>query len=114
MGCLVALTWGVAALHPEVVLFQLDLDVEIGQNQLVLDEAPQDPSHLVAVELDDRLSYLDFCHKSDPRMRPHDRAEPQGCGKIKSGLRRGKPRRDPVAPDTERAGASCSQAVRRR
>jgi hypothetical protein len=30
------------------------VDVEVGQDQLVLDELPDDPGHLVAVELDDR------------------------------------------------------------
>ena len=42
---------GVAALDAEVVV--LELDVEVGQDQLVLDELPDDPGHLVAVELDD-------------------------------------------------------------
>src|SRR5437868_4572803 len=46
---------------PEVVLFQID--VEVGQDQLVLDEAPHDAGHLVAVEFDDGLRHLDFCHR---------------------------------------------------
>src|SRR5581483_7519255 len=50
----------VAALDPEVVVEQLD--VEIGQDQLLLDEAPDDARHLVAVELDDRLGNLDLPH----------------------------------------------------
>ena len=43
---------GVAMLDAEVVI--LELDVEIGQDQLLLDEVPDDAGHLVAVELDDR------------------------------------------------------------
>src|SRR5262249_1553634 len=35
----------VAVLHPEVVVEQLD--VEVGMDQLVLDELPDDPGHLV-------------------------------------------------------------------
>jgi hypothetical protein len=49
---------GVAALHPEVVLFQIE--VEIRQDQLILDEAPHDAGHLVAVELYDAFFTLIF------------------------------------------------------
>ena len=44
---------GVAVLDAEVVVLQVD--VEVRQDQLVLDELPDDPGHLVAVELDDRV-----------------------------------------------------------
>ena len=37
----------------EVVVLQVD--VEVGQDQLLLDERPDDASHLVAVEFDDRV-----------------------------------------------------------
>ena len=50
----------VAALDPEVEV--LELDVEVGQDQLLLDERPDDPGHLVAVELDDRVLDLDLRH----------------------------------------------------
>ena len=40
----------------------LQLDVEVRQDQLVLDERPDDPGHLVAVELDDRGLHLDLGH----------------------------------------------------
>ncbi len=50
----------VALLDAEVVVFQAE--VEIGQDQLGLDEVPDDPSHLVAVELDDGVGYLDLRH----------------------------------------------------
>ena len=43
----------------QVVVVQVD--VEVGQDQLVLDEAPHDASHLVAVELDDGVGDLDPC-----------------------------------------------------
>jgi hypothetical protein len=44
----------------EVVIFQVD--IEIGVDQLVLDELPDDAGHLIAVELDDRICNLDLCH----------------------------------------------------
>ncbi len=40
-----------------------ELDVEVGQDQLLLDEVPDDPGHLVAVELDDGVLDLDSRHK---------------------------------------------------
>ena len=45
---------GVAALDPQVEVLQVD--VEVGQDQLLLDERPDDAGHLVAVQLDDRGS----------------------------------------------------------
>ena len=56
-------TWSSVAsrlLDPEVVVLQVD--VEVGKDQLVLDELPDDPGHLVAVELDDRVLHLDLGH----------------------------------------------------
>ena len=50
----------VALLHAEVEI--QELDVEIGMDQLVLDELPDDAGHLVAVHLDDRILHLDFRH----------------------------------------------------
>ena len=41
-------------LDPEVVVLQID--VEVREDQLVLDELPDDAGHLVAVELDDRIA----------------------------------------------------------
>jgi len=52
---------GVAALDPEVVV--LELDVEVGKDQLLFDERPDDPGHLVAVELDDLVLNLDLGHE---------------------------------------------------
>ena len=49
-----------APLDPEVEVEELD--VEIGKDQLLLDEGPDDPGHLVAVELDDGVFHLDFRH----------------------------------------------------
>ncbi|CDX59859.1 NADP-dependent isocitrate dehydrogenase (modular protein) [Mesorhizobium plurifarium] len=51
---------GVAVLDAEVVIFKLQ--VEIGVDQLVLDELPDDAGHLVAVEFDDRVRHLDLRH----------------------------------------------------
>ena len=56
----IAIFGGVAALDPEVVVLQLH--VEVGQDQLLLDERPDDPRHLVAVELDDGVLHLDLGH----------------------------------------------------
>jgi hypothetical protein len=63
---------GVALLHAEIVIFQLD--IEIGQDQLVLDKAPHDPRHLVAIEFDDGLGHLDLRHQFHPYMPPHQSA----------------------------------------
>ena len=52
---------GVAVLDAQVVVLQLD--VEVGQDQLLPDLLPDDPGHLVAVELDDRVVYLDLRHR---------------------------------------------------
>ncbi len=45
---------------PEVVV--LKVDVEVGQDQLLLDDIPDDPGHLVAVKLDDGVLNLDLRH----------------------------------------------------
>ena len=52
----------VAALDPEVEV--LELDVEVGKDQLLFDERPDDPGHLVAVELDDRVLDFDLRHRA--------------------------------------------------
>ena len=52
----------------------LQFDVEIGQNQLLPDELPDDARHLVAVELDDRVLDLDLGHRGHfPREETHGR-----------------------------------------
>ena len=50
----------VAVFHPEVEIHQVDIE-ERG-DQLVLDVLPDDPGHLVAIEFDDGVGHLDFCH----------------------------------------------------
>jgi hypothetical protein len=52
----------VALEDAEVVVFEVD--VEVGQDQLLLDEVPDDPGHLVAVELDDGVVHLDLRHRA--------------------------------------------------
>ena len=47
-----------AMLDREVVIPQID--VEVGENELILDELPDDASHLVAIEFDDRADDLDL------------------------------------------------------
>src|SRR5262249_53037813 len=54
----------VAMLHAEVVVAQLD--VEIWMDQFVLDEPPDDPGHLVPVELDDGILDFDLRHFGQP------------------------------------------------
>ena len=51
---------GVTVLDREVVI--VELDVEIGMDELVADVMPDDPGHLVAVELDDGFLDLDPVH----------------------------------------------------
>src|SRR5262249_60600052 len=50
----------VAALDPEVEVDQLD--VQVREDELLLDERPDDPCHLVAVELDHRVLDFDLLH----------------------------------------------------
>ena len=51
---------GVPVLDREVVIMQVD--VEIGQDQLFLDQVPDDARHLVAVQFDDGIGDLDLVH----------------------------------------------------
>ena len=47
-------------LDREVVV--LEVHIEVGVDQAVLDELPNDSRHFVAIELDDRAFYLDLRH----------------------------------------------------
>ena len=38
------------------------IDIEVGQDQRVLDVLPDDPGHLITIEFDDRIHYLDLRH----------------------------------------------------
>ena len=55
---------GVAVLDAQVVVLQVD--VEVGQDQLLFDERPDDARHLIAVEFDDGVLNLDFGHSVRP------------------------------------------------
>jgi hypothetical protein len=46
----------------QIVVVQID--IEIGVDQLVLDELPDDPGHLIAIEFNDRIFDLDLGHGS--------------------------------------------------
>ena len=59
----------VAMLDAQVIILQVDL--EIGKDQLVLDELPDDAGHLVAVHLDDRILDLDLRHGAGPFARAY-------------------------------------------
>ena len=50
----------VSRLDPEIVVFQLD--IEVGKNQLLADRPPDDPCHFVTVHLDERILDFDFAH----------------------------------------------------
>ena len=50
----------VAVFHPQVEIHQVDIKERV--DQLVLDVLPDDPGHLVAIEFDDGVGHLDFCH----------------------------------------------------
>ena len=50
----------VAVLHAQVVVFELHIEERV--DELVLDVLPDDPGHLVAIEFDDGVGHLDFCH----------------------------------------------------
>jgi hypothetical protein len=58
----------VALLDAEIVIEQFD--VEIGQDQPLADPLPDDPGHLVAVELDDRVLHFDLRHAGSRSLRP--------------------------------------------
>jgi hypothetical protein len=50
----------VALLDPEVVIVQVD--IEMGQDQLVFDQLPDHARHFVAVQLDDGVQHFDLSH----------------------------------------------------
>ena len=51
---------GVAVLHAQVVV--VELDVQVREDQLVLDELPDDARHLVAIDFHDGRLHLDLRH----------------------------------------------------
>ena len=51
---------GVAILDREIVI--IEMNVEIGMDELVADQVPNDPGHLVAIEFDDGICDLDLVH----------------------------------------------------
>src|SRR5216684_1455225 len=50
----------VSRLDPEIVVFQLD--IQIREDQFLADRLPDDPRHFVTVHLDDRILDFDFAH----------------------------------------------------
>src|SRR5450759_268178 len=58
----------VALLARQVVV--LEVDVQIGVDQAVLDELPDDPRHLITIELDDGVLHLDLAHACGSSVRP--------------------------------------------
>ena len=74
----------VALLHGQVEIDEVE--IEIGVDQLVLDELPDDAGHLVAVHFDDRIFDLDLAH------------EWPSAGMLRCGMKE-------MAPYSTRAGA---------
>ena len=58
----------ITVLNREIVV--LEIDVQEGQNQVVLDVLPDDASHLIAIKLNNLANYLDFAHFS-PEITAH-------------------------------------------
>src|SRR5215213_4630936 len=54
----------VTVLNREVVIEKVD--VEIGVDKLLLDQGPDNPRHLIAIQFDERVLNLDLCHVSLP------------------------------------------------
>ena len=50
-------------LNAEIVVAQID--IEIGKDQLILDELPDDASHLIAIKFNNRIYNLDLRHDCD-------------------------------------------------
>ncbi len=44
----------------------MQIDVQVGQDQLILDELPDNTRHLIAVEFYDGIGHLDLGHANDP------------------------------------------------
>ena len=63
----------VAVLDAQVVVFQVH--IQVGEDELLLDEPPDDAGHLVSVELDDGGLYLDLCHAGPRGLPPPGAAE---------------------------------------
>jgi hypothetical protein len=72
---------------PEVVILQVD--IQIGVDQLVLDVLPDDAGHLIAVELDDGIGDLDLRHRREPRFRVGRLDLPAEGGRGRQARRRG-------------------------
>ena len=94
----------VAALDPEVEVHELD--VEVGQDQLLLDEGPDDPGHLVAVELDDRVLDFDLRH-AWPCTADPDESRRHGDGRTAP-----RPRAQPTRSSTSRARSRTTTSSR--
>ncbi len=54
----------IAFLDAEIIIEQIN--IEIGQDQLLLDEIPDNAGHLIAIHLDDGVCDLDFAHGGGP------------------------------------------------
>ena len=102
----------VAVLDGQVVVLKVNL--EIRQDQLVLDELPDDPRHLVAVELDDGVDHLYLRHAaafpSSRRRRCHG-GSLMSWGLPRSGLRPAGRRQERPAP-RHRQVAAVTRASR--
>jgi hypothetical protein len=51
-------------LNAEAVV--LEIDIKVGQDQLILDELPDDTCHLIAIEFDNGSGYFDLINVRAP------------------------------------------------
>ncbi|OPZ68802.1 MAG: hypothetical protein BWY82_02439 [Verrucomicrobia bacterium ADurb.Bin474] len=47
-------------LDPQIEI--ADVQIKVRQNELILDETPNDASHLIPIQFDNRVCDFDFCH----------------------------------------------------
>ena len=50
----------ITGFNAEIVIFQINIEIRV--NQLVFDELPDDPCHLISIQLNKWIFDLNFCH----------------------------------------------------
>src|SRR5262249_55575782 len=69
----------------------LEVQIEVGMDQLILDELPDDPRHLIAVHLDDAAGDFDLLHVAPPIARQPKRRPLSTGGALGKGCWRRSP-----------------------
>jgi hypothetical protein len=88
-------TYGITVLNRQVIV--LDVKFEVRENELFLDELPNDASHFIAVQVNDRVLYNNLSsHDSESsnnsrkkRFYNNEEKERKEEGKEENGKRRG-------------------------